>query len=349
MEVSKVLGIEHFWLTVNRACNNRCPWCYAIAEKFRESAMSISVAERLIAIGLANGASHANIIGGEPTLYPQLEELLRTLRANRLKSTLVTNGRRLSDPVYTEKLVEAGLDGVCLSLKGATREQYRKLTGADGFNEVEKGFENLAEHGIHPHLSLTITDPLLDDLERLFATAIELKPSSLFIEFGNPVVIGMSTSDHTIPHPLTIASTAVQVYDIVNRYSIPYRINPHIPLCLYSEEDLAMLDGDGNFSNGCQLRFANSAVFLENGDTIPCNQLTDHRLGRLDVDYHDGESFKAFWNGDAVRSVSCQANRYPSEYCIDCPKWFKCFGGCPIKWLHYDPRDIIPRRKDVAA
>lgn len=68
--------------------------------------------------------------------------------------------------------------------------------------------------------------------------------------------------------------------------------------------------------------------------------------GKLGVDFNDAEGFKKFWEGSELREFRDEFNSYPHTNCITCPDWTNCGGGCKIKWLHYDPKDYIGRRKE---
>ena len=63
------------WLTVNRACNLRCKWCYSRAVSGSAS-MDITLAKRVIAFIGELPIKYVILIGGEPTIYPHFFEVL---------------------------------------------------------------------------------------------------------------------------------------------------------------------------------------------------------------------------------------------------------------------------------
>ena len=69
------------WLTVNRACNLRCEWCYAAGEGSAAGRnMPLELARQLLDAAAELGAGSAVLIGGEPTLYPYLSEVAKHAR-----------------------------------------------------------------------------------------------------------------------------------------------------------------------------------------------------------------------------------------------------------------------------
>ncbi|MCB9764436.1 MAG: radical SAM protein [Alphaproteobacteria bacterium] len=79
---------------VNRACNARCRFCFAVFSEV-PGALSRGDALRLIAALAEAGVEKLNFAGGEPTLWPHLAPALREARRLGLTTSIVTNGFRL--------------------------------------------------------------------------------------------------------------------------------------------------------------------------------------------------------------------------------------------------------------
>ncbi|NIA02325.1 MAG: radical SAM protein [Nitrospirae bacterium] len=74
------LGLSGAWLTVNRACNFRCKWCYASETEYQQAdEMTPATAEQLLRLASDLGITHILFIGGEPTLWPHLCKTTRVL------------------------------------------------------------------------------------------------------------------------------------------------------------------------------------------------------------------------------------------------------------------------------
>ncbi len=116
-------------------CNLRCPFCHnaplVLGSPSRgEGSLS---GEAFLAFlekrrGLLEGVC---VTGGEPTLHPELPELLRKVRSLGYRTKLDTNGTR---PEVLRALLDEGLcDYVAMDIK-TSPERYPVVTGVPGFD-----------------------------------------------------------------------------------------------------------------------------------------------------------------------------------------------------------------------
>lgn len=108
-----------------KSCNFACRYCYAT---FADSlARPILGDEQLFALTRLLAARYTKVtfVGGEPTLYPRLPELLTTAKAQGALTNVVTNGSRI-DATWLEQ--HAGtLDLLTLSIDSANPTTHRTL------------------------------------------------------------------------------------------------------------------------------------------------------------------------------------------------------------------------------
>lgn len=78
---------------------------------------------------------------GEPLLYADLPKLIEDIKKSKYckKVVVITNGMMLSEP-FVDKLAEAGLDQINVSLSSTDAEQAKKLMGTDAYR-VERVME----------------------------------------------------------------------------------------------------------------------------------------------------------------------------------------------------------------
>lgn len=164
---------KYAWITVNRLCNLHCTWCYVGEEgKIGPSLMNPELLHKLIDLCADGGIKRIIFIGGEPTIYPYLLEGVHHCRMRSLSSQIVTNGVRLSDKAYFDKLLEAGLDSVILSLKGSYRHGFEQTTGLDRFDAVIEALMILSRSKIQFSVSAVLTTVFVSHLDVI---ASELK------------------------------------------------------------------------------------------------------------------------------------------------------------------------------
>ena len=111
-------------------CNFRCPFCHNSSLVVRAGEVDEIPVESFLSYiskrkGLLDGVA---ITGGEPLLNPDIDELMRKIRAEGLLIKLDTNG---AYPDRLEALLDEGLvDYVAMDIKN-TKEKYALTTGLD--------------------------------------------------------------------------------------------------------------------------------------------------------------------------------------------------------------------------
>ena len=106
-------------------------------EKFREAAEALA----------AMGTRSIFLIGkGEPLLHPEIVDMVSLVNSLGMSSYIISNGTTLS-PALVDRLLEAGLNKLGLSLWAATPETYLRLhpaRSADTFHRIESALAYLA-------------------------------------------------------------------------------------------------------------------------------------------------------------------------------------------------------------
>ena len=113
------------------------------------------------------------LLGGEPTVDPELSALTKKLRASGIHTTLLTNGHELN-----EELLE-NVNEICMSIKAYSEELHRKFTGKSNKNAL-KNFRKIHNSGVSLS-SESIYIPGLIELE-------EIKKIAQFISSIDPEI-----------------------------------------------------------------------------------------------------------------------------------------------------------------
>lgn len=116
-------------------CPLQCPYCSNPVNLERRSG-ELDTAEWKRVFGEAAdlGVLHVHLSGGEPTARPDLEDLVAECREVGLYSNLITAGVS-TDEERLERLVEAGLDHVQLSMQGPDAQINDFVAGMRGAYE----------------------------------------------------------------------------------------------------------------------------------------------------------------------------------------------------------------------
>jgi radical SAM protein with 4Fe4S-binding SPASM domain len=92
---------------------------------------------------VALGCRKVHLSGGEPTLRPDLPDLIAYARRLKLRVTLTTNGTLITRNL-AKQLVGAGLNSVCVSMDSPVRSVHDQMRGAPGsFRQTVAGVREL--------------------------------------------------------------------------------------------------------------------------------------------------------------------------------------------------------------
>lgn len=148
--------MNRFFYVTSR-CNLSCPVCFEGKRDIEEPSLDDLRRE------LANERrARVLLCGAEPTCREDLPELIRAVN-ERNTAVLMTNGIRLADPAYVQRLRESGLGSVILAVNGLDDEVYRRTNGRPLLDVKLKALENLGREDITVHLSATITRGVNED------------------------------------------------------------------------------------------------------------------------------------------------------------------------------------------
>lgn len=145
-------------ISVTDRCNFRCPYCmpaeiYGDRYQFlpRESLLTFEEIARLTRILVKLGVVKVRITGGEPLVRAEIDKLISMLkRVPGIEDlTMTTNAFLLSQ--FADKLKEAGLQRITISLDSLDDEVFRQMNGRNfGTERVLEGIEAADKAGLRP-------------------------------------------------------------------------------------------------------------------------------------------------------------------------------------------------------
>lgn len=107
--------VPHLTLEATRECNLSCTLCYTLD---RRTVKSLDAVREELDVGMRRRRLHAvTLVGGEPTLYPEVLDVVREVKRRGLACQLLTNGLKLLPPSgrgFLRQLIAAGLDKIAL-------------------------------------------------------------------------------------------------------------------------------------------------------------------------------------------------------------------------------------------
>lgn len=139
----RLLSME---IEFSRVCNFRCSYCYVPEKREYVGEFSRDEIKDVLLQAKELGARKIIILGGEPSIYPHLVEMIRFLKEHNLEIEIFTNGTGI-DAEMAAILAEAQVR-VVLKLNSRNREIQDQLAGREGaFDIIQTAFANLKQAG----------------------------------------------------------------------------------------------------------------------------------------------------------------------------------------------------------
>lgn len=154
-------------IEVNETCNLTCPVCFADSSPARPGTRTLAEVEAMLDRLVASEGEPdlVQISGGEPTLHPQILDILHAAKARPIRHLMLnTNGLRIArDPAFVAELakLKPGFE-VYLQFDSLSPEALKTLRGADLTRIRQQALENLNAHGISTTLVAVIKKGLND-------------------------------------------------------------------------------------------------------------------------------------------------------------------------------------------
>jgi len=133
-------------LNLGKACNNACVFCSnGNVNRADRRLLELDLVRHELDQAAQAGYTALGLLGGEPTLHPDLDAIVRHARDRGFtRVALCTNGRRLRDPARLAALVAAGVTRITLSIHSHDPAVADALCGREGaFAQQIQALENI--------------------------------------------------------------------------------------------------------------------------------------------------------------------------------------------------------------
>lgn len=259
------MSVTNINLELTTACPLRCKQCYCSFENPKH--MPLKVAKKWIQEAGVIGAKAVALSGGETLCYPHLNEIIDFAKSKGLIVAATFSGWNFTQEVL-DKLRSAGIDNICISLNGSTKE-INSLT-RDGFDYAITALTLLQEnHFPSTTLNWVMHSNNTYDFKNVIAIAEKFDVKLIDVISFKP---DSEKQMKTIP-------TKEQLYwvaDIIRNYRGKVKIG--VEPC-YSQLLAVLLDTKlfGNMNSGpnrgCRAGFSLMSVNVD-GSLSPCRHIS---------------------------------------------------------------------------
>jgi heme b synthase len=203
-----------FWETT-AGCNLRCIHCRRIDVADEPLPEDLSTAESKGLIDQIVAFCNPILIlsGGEPLIRPDIFEIAEHAVAKGLRVALATNGTLIDGPM-AQRIVDAGIRRVAVSLDGATAEthdSFRALPGS--FAQALEGIRHLRTLGMSVQVNTTVARHNIAELSQILDLALSQGADALHIFLLVPVGCGVEIADEQMISPRQYEEVLNWFYD----------------------------------------------------------------------------------------------------------------------------------------
>jgi pyruvate-formate lyase-activating enzyme len=225
------------WL--GQTCNLRCYFCYFLnrisnAHHPEHPFMSLEKCKEICrTLREFYGNTAIDIQGGEPTIHPDILEIIAYCREIGLIPTLITNGLHLAKPGALEQFRDAGIRDFLVSYHGIG-EVHDQVVGKKGaYEKMDTAVRRMSELGIPFRFNCTMSKPVVPLLPDIARKAIEYGATAVNYIAFNPFEdqeTGIRTHDNVARYS-DIKEKLTEAMDLLEEAGIEVNVR-YLPLCM---------------------------------------------------------------------------------------------------------------------
>ena len=319
---------------VTNSCTLSCTYCAVDAPcgpADRDSRTRDVVLERILGLNPV----FVSLLGGEPTLVPEIEHIVRRLISSGIHADITTNGARVSERFASAMAsVDTSLLSIMLSIDSSDQKTNDAARGRGAFLTATRAAARLSTAKVPFAIGMTVTPRNMHHLRSTYELACSLGAKYFCSWFVIPA--GRATiSDVALPDEEFVR----QAYDVLHcsetHETKVARLDLSVAVTKWLREARSEQNVDPMMSEvasmvgceGCRYR----ALIDANGDVYPCDflQAKDFRMGNVLSD-----DWNSIWHSRPARFKSL-LTRSTKPGCSSCPM-LECDTGCfGVSYAHF--------------
>lgn len=303
-------------------CQLNCKFCY-YKEKRKQYLTIHSYKDwcKIINDLYHNGTLYLSILGGEPTLFADIDKILNYVDKIGFKTTITTNGVNIKNTTF-DIITKSKFITPTISLQSVNSSLNKQLMGIDS-EPILKTIEKFLINGKTPRINTVYTVQTESDLFSL----IDFLELNKIEDFG--LNIFMDSFDNTYSHSFEECkelNTKIQKYIFERKYNLKYSMQGCLLYSAYPSLESPIHNEFDLFQYGCEAGKTKIEI-MPNGDVYPCAAFDYSNFKYLNA--FDNDIIDLWLNADYLQLL--RHNKNEDERCKECKFYDFCNGGCPAR------------------
>ena len=320
------------WVVVEltEACNFNCKWCYANAGGRHDAEhMSWENSMKLVDVLAKAGVKQITCGGGEPTLYPYLDEFIRYARGKGLIVHMITNGYLLTKE-RTNELKDAGLSQVQIDIDSLDPKKHDAIRGMpDSWERAVQALKNAKDCGMSCVAQTVLTKENENEILDIFKFAREEIGVQRCRVWDMTLEGAAKDQAHLLPtNYLKTLEELVEYATATDAVSVE-TFEPLFPLI--NESGLKVIGGF------CVAKTGLYTYLTKDGDVLFCATCRDKLYNIFDM----GDEDMATRHPKKIKQYLEGITFHPN--CLSCTQLSNCRGGCSAR-CQENELDYVCRR-----
>lgn len=219
------------YIQIIRICNQKCLFC---SNPSNGRVLSTDEIKKIILRYKKDKLAGVFLTGGEPTMHPNLFEIIRYCRKIGIGCKIITNGQRLAYPQYLKALYASGLRQLHISIYSNKKSVQNRLTQNDrAISNLKKAFRNLADYRkINVSVNITINSQNQGCLKQVVGWVLNNYPYKLHFVFNNldPLTSIDNCCPELIPKLTSLKNSLQEALKFLSDNRMTFRVE-RVPLC----------------------------------------------------------------------------------------------------------------------
>jgi len=168
---------EEFVLNITSLCNNNCLFCkkptkiFEIFEDIKEKIKEVK----------ARNIKRVRVSGGEPTIHPNLFEIIKLIKGEGLNLKLNTNARIFSYPAFCEEIYNTGLRTISVPIYSDKPKIHDNVTKVQGsLEQAIIGINNWEKLGGKIEIRTVLFKENKEDISKFVDFILKLETDPIF-------------------------------------------------------------------------------------------------------------------------------------------------------------------------